>query len=314
MISNAVIGRLRTVLEEPDFGGTKYACRGEIGRGGMGVVYLAHDAELGRDVAVKVLDWTATSADATAQLLHEARILARLEHPGIVPVHDVGRLADGRIFYAMKLVQGQRLDAWLLSERDLHARLRVFAKICETVSFAHAQGVVHCDLKPENVMIGPFGEVLVLDWGIARVTRRPSDEVAEPAGSRAAAGDWSIGPGVVAGTPAYMPPEQAEAAMSVDARADVHALGVILAELGAPSRALRAIAAKARAHAPEDRYQSVGELSSDIGRFLADLAVSAEREQPWDAVARFVRRHRLPLALVAAYLVMRALMLWWLRL
>src|SRR5205085_5288833 len=119
-------------------------------------------------------------------------ILARLEHPGIVPVHDFGELADGRLFYAMKHVRGERLDRWAAAGPALRVRLDVFVRMCEAVAFAHAHGVIHRDLKPENVMVGEFGEVLVLDWGLATVKG--------PLSSAASSGS---------GTPPYIAPEQA---------------------------------------------------------------------------------------------------------
>ena len=134
----------------------------------MGVVYSARDRELDRQVALKVLATAVADAESTDRLRREARIIAGLEHPGIVPVHDVGSLPDGRVFYAMKLVSGQRLDAFLGGGRPLPEKLRVFLRVCEPVAFAHAHGVIHRDLKPENVMVGPFGEVLVMDWGVAK--------------------------------------------------------------------------------------------------------------------------------------------------
>jgi len=128
MISDKVLARLKTAAELPDLSGTRYQIIEQIGRGGMGVVYLAEDTELSRKVAIKVLD------DA-----HEARVLAALEHPGIVPVHDAGVLPDGRCYYAMKLVRGARLDAILEKTAHLPDRLRIFQKICEPVAFAHAR-------------------------------------------------------------------------------------------------------------------------------------------------------------------------------
>ena len=118
-----------------------------------------------------------SSGELSARLLREAKIIARLEHPGIVPVHDVGTLPDGRVFYTMKLVQGQRLDQHAAELGGVPERLRTFQKICEAVSFAHAHDVVHRDLKPQNIMVGRFGEVLVMDWGLAKLlnTRTATD-------------------------------------------------------------------------------------------------------------------------------------------
>ena len=166
MISDAALDHLQRLVSEPDFAGTRYEALSVLGRGGIGTVYLARDSVLDRDVAVKVLDSLVGDQALAEHLQQEARILARLEHPGVVPVHDFGRLADGRLFYAMKRVRGQRLDRWAATA-DPHARLAVFLRMCDAVAFAHAHGVIHRDLKPENVMVGEFGEVLVLDWGIA---------------------------------------------------------------------------------------------------------------------------------------------------
>ena len=146
----------------------RYRILRELGRGGMGAVYLADDTVLGRKVALKVVATGVSDPAAAERMLREARIIARLEHPGIVPVHDAGALPDGRVFYAMKRVDGSRLDA-LAPGMPLAERLRVFQRVCDAVAFAHAHGVIHRDLKPSNVMVGRFGEVLVMDWGIAKL-------------------------------------------------------------------------------------------------------------------------------------------------
>ena len=185
----------------------------------MGTVYRARDRRLARDVALKVMNAPAPAPGEVERMRDEARILARLEHPGIVPVHDLGTLPDGRLFYVMKLVRGRRLDEATASAA-LPARLRIFERICDAVAFAHAQGVVHRDLKPENVMVGPFGEVLVLDWGVAKRLDVPGAPERE---------------GTVLGTPGYMPPEQARGEMDrIDERADVYALGAMLQFLMEP--------------------------------------------------------------------------------
>src|SRR5258708_15750869 len=218
----------------------------------MSVVWEATDTELDRRVALKVLPlWDAASADL---LRREARILAGLEHPGIVPVHDAGTLPDGRVFYAMKLVQGRRLDQAVagLSRSD---RLRLFQRVCEPVAFAHSRGVIHRDLKPENVMVGEFGEGLVMDWGVAKLT--------------AGANETETG---VIGTPHYMAPEQAAGENDrVNERSDVYGLGGILQFLlagQATPKALVAICRKAMAAEPEGRYGSARELAADVGRYL----------------------------------------------
>jgi serine/threonine protein kinase len=309
MISDPAIDRLRQMIAAPDLSGTRYELISILGEGGMGVVFLARDAVLDREVAVKVLD-RADSA-AAGRLGQEARILARLEHPGIVPIHDFGELADGRIFYAMKRVRGERLDRWVAAGAGPAARLGVFVRICEAVAFAHAHGVIHRDLKPENVMVGEFGEVLVLDWGIALLKAAPAVLRHGPersAGSEASTRSRPAG----SGTPPYMAPEQ-ERGDDVDERADIYALGTILAEIVDRAPALLAIAAKASRPNRADRYASVDQLSADIARFLAGAAVEAHRETIIDRTRRFTRRYRTPIALVLTYVAVRLLLLWMFR-
>ena len=166
-LSDAAVTRLRALGRWPEFESGRYAVVEEIGRGGMGTVYLALDEELGREVAIKIPNALA-SAGLERRLRNEARVLARLEHPGIVPIHDAGRLADGRLFYVMKRVRGRTLGEHLRDNPDLNERLRLFERICEPVAFAHAQGFIHRDLTPGNVMVGAFGEVMVMDWGVAK--------------------------------------------------------------------------------------------------------------------------------------------------
>src|SRR5689334_8582203 len=276
MISDHALDRLTGMLGAPDLSGTRYEILAELGRGGMGIVYLARDTALDREVALKIVERGAagTRSDSPDALAHEARILARLEHPGIVPVHDFGELPDGRVYYAMKRVRGERFDGWLMAGRDLADSLTVFLRICDAVAFAHAHEVIHRDLKPENVMIGEFGEVLVLDWGIARTRNR------EPENQNPERRTPNAEP--VAGTPEFMSPEQ-RAGAALDHRADVYALGVMLAALGGPA-SVAAIAAKARADDPAARYQSVPELAADVQRFLGGRRVAAHREPLVDRV------------------------------
>src|SRR5216683_4909205 len=170
-LSDSALERLREGADVPDLAGTRYRLLDRIARGGMGVVYTAEDERLQRRVALKVLDLPGSEGELASRLLREARVLARLEHPGIVPVHDVGTLADGRVFYTMKFVEGHRLDKHIESVASTPDRLRIFLRICDAVAFAHARGVLHRDLKPANIMVGPFGEVLVMDWGLAKILR-----------------------------------------------------------------------------------------------------------------------------------------------
>jgi len=302
-LSDSALERLRGALagaEEEE----RYELLEELGRGGMGTVYRAVDKRLAREVALKVVEESA-EPETAARLLHEAVVIARLEHPGIVPVHDRGRLRDGRLFYAMKLVQGRRLDELLASGLALTEALAVFERLAQAVAFAHAHGVVHRDLKPENVMVGSFGEVLVMDWGIAKVLS-DSDP---PAGARATGADGpGTAHGTVLGTPGYMAPEQERGeTSSVDARTDVWALGAILRgllQVGAP-RPLLAVAAKAMSERPADRYADAADLAAEIAHFRAGAAVGAYRESLPERLLRFGRRYRLPIVLVIAYLVMR---------
>jgi len=249
----------------------KYRVERVIGRGGMGIVYEAWDATLERSVALKVME---------AESWGEAKILAHLEHPGLVPVYDAGALPDGRSYYAMRLVRGSRFDEFLLQEPSLAARLRMFQRVCEAVAFAHARGVIHCDLKPQNLMTGSFGEVLVMDWGIARRQAHTA----------------------TAGTPRYMAPEETR-----DHRADIFALGRILEDL-MPSpwpRALAAIASRASAADPDLRYSAVADLAEDIARFQDHLPVSVYRENIVERVSRFARRNQVLLLLLATYLLVK---------
>jgi serine/threonine protein kinase len=300
MISEPALDRLSAMFRGPDVSGTRYELVSVLGRGGMGVVYLARDTALDREVALKIVDRPAAEGQtqaggADAALADEARILARLEHPGIVPVHEFGELPDGRMFYAMKRVRGDRLDRWMTSDRDLAERLGVFLRVCDAVAFAHARGVIHRDLKPENVMVGEFGEVLVLDWGVAA-------DVGRDSGS-------GIRDSQIVGTPDYMAPEQARGDAGVDHRVDVYALGVVLETIGGRPP-LVAIARKARASDKSARYQDVRALAADVSRFLAGSAVEAHRERLVDRLARVGRRYRLPILLVLTYLVVRVVLLW----
>ncbi len=207
-----------------------YKIEGEIARGGMGVVYAAIDRAFGRKVAVKVM-LPGMSASAFDR---EARITARLPHPGIPPVHALGALSDGRPFLAMKLIRGDTLKDLLERRADATADrarlLAAFEQMCQAVGYAHAQGIVHRDLKPANVMVGAFGEVQVMDWGLAKEIGGAEPEATVPDASGALEDIAATVAGQIKGTPAYMAPEQARGE-AVDARADVFALGGILAAI-----------------------------------------------------------------------------------
>jgi serine/threonine protein kinase len=337
-LSNHALERLRGGAELPDLSGTRYRLLDRVARGGMGVVYIAQDDSLQRRVALKVLDIPETDGELASRLIREARVLAALEHPGIVPVHDVGKLADGRVFYTMKFVEGRRLDRYIESVASVPDRLRIFLRVCDAVAFAHARGVLHRDLKPANIMIGPFGEVLVMDWGLAKILRPEASDGARKADPEAtvignpkqpaAAGDATelsvvTGHGTVMGTPGYMSPEQTRGEVEhLDARSDIYSLGALLRFLltGRPEiasssagrrldKSLLAICAKSTAAPPADRYPNVPEMALDVSRYLDGLAVGAHRESVLEKALRFYRRYRFFILLIAAYLAMRVLIL-----
>lgn len=364
-LDDHAIARLRAAADEPDLSGTRYTMVRRLASGGMGTVYLVRDDQLEREVALKVLSAADPSGELAARLLAEARHLARLEHPNIVPVHDAGVLPDGRPWYAMRLVRGMPLEAWRRETPSRPAMLRLFQKLCEAVAFAHARGIIHRDLKPDNIMVGAFGEALVLDWGVA--LKLPDGAagahgeaggsagsplpIPAPASPPSSGGEGDLDretqpgrltrQGAVIGTPAYMSPEQAEGAIDrVDARTDVHALGAILYYLLAgrapfsgdsaqevlarvrredptPLRQidraipapLASIGAKAMAREAASRYASAQELADDIARYLDGLPVSAHPEGPIERLSRLLARHRTLVLLVAAYLVIRVVIL-----
>src|SRR5262245_40087134 len=204
-----------------------YSVGDVIGKGGMGEVLLARDPEIGRDVAIKRMVDGASPA-LLARFMREAKIQARLEHPAIVPVHELGRDAEGRPYFTMKRLTGTTLHEVLQRPPRLPELLRTFVDVCLAIGFAHARGVVHRDLKPANIMVGDFGEVYVLDWGLARVTA----EADEPRSSDdLAAADGLTQAGAMLGTPGYMAPEQVRDAGLVGPAADVYALGCLLFEI-----------------------------------------------------------------------------------
>jgi tetratricopeptide (TPR) repeat protein len=240
-----------------------YRLIAKIGQGGMGVVYRARDLRLDRDVAVKLLNDRLVGSDAAARRFdEEARITGQLQHPGIPAVHQLGGLPDGRPFLAMKLIKGSTLADLLADPATDHASLVAkFEQVCQAVGYAHAKGVIHRDLKPGNIMVGAFGEVQVMDWGLAkyRADARPDSAAALAATTfhdPRAEGDGSeTQPGSVLGTPAFMPPEQAIGAVDqIDERSDVFGLGAILCAIltgqppyvGATTEATRQLAARAK--------------------------------------------------------------------
>src|SRR5262245_22812372 len=285
-----------------------YELSGEVGQGGMGVVYKARDLSLDRDVAVKLLrDGYPAGSPVARRFADEARITAQLQHPGIPPVHDLGTLPDGRPFLAMKLIKGRTLNHQLDARPDpAHGRGRfvaAFEQVCQAVGYAHAHGVIHRDLKPSNVMVGAFGEVQVMDWGLAKVlTARGGVQGSSDAALDTAAGtairpgrgaDQETRPGSVLGTPAFMPPEQAIGAVDrVDARSDVFSLGGVLCAVltGRPpyvagtAEATRQRAARARLDDAHARLAACGAEPELVALCLRCLAPEPD-DRPPDAGA-----------------------------
>jgi eukaryotic-like serine/threonine-protein kinase len=245
-------GEMPGPIVRPDASGggssIRYRIDGEIARGGMGAVFKGRDPDLGREVALKVLreDYR-EDATMVRRFVEEAQIGGQLQHPGVVPIYELGTMADRRPFFSMKLVKGHTL-AQLLDQRsgapaDLPRYLSIFEAICQTVAYAHARGVIHRDLKPSNVMVGSFGEVQVMDWGLAKVLPRGGVVDDASAGktrtetviatARSGSSDSDLSRiGSVMGTPAYMAPEQARGEVNqLDERADVFSLGSILTEI-----------------------------------------------------------------------------------
>jgi len=267
-LGDSVLDHLRQVAALPDLAGTHYELECEIGRGGMGVVYAARDRELDRRVALKVLE---------VALAGEAQLIAKLEHPAVVPIYEAGTLPDGRAFYAMKLVTGLRLDGYVAGLASLAKRLEVIRRVGEALAFAHARGFIHRDLKPQNVMVGEFGEVYVMDWGVD----------------------------AVAGTPGFRAPDA-----RLDRRSDIYALGGLLQFLlpVPPPPALQAIAAKAMSADPAARYSDVAAFLLDMERFQEGLAVEAWAEPWWHRLRRYGARNAVLLWLLAAYAAVKFLL------
>jgi serine/threonine protein kinase len=308
----------------------RYRLGAEIARGGLGKILEARDLRLDRPVAVKQL--IAPEPGAAGRFLREALITARLQHPAIVPVHEAGRWPSGEPFYAMKRIAGRSLDRVIAEAGSFKQRLALLPHliaVADAVAYAHSQRVIHRDLKPANILVGEFGETVVIDWGLAKDLAQPEEGAAG-----AAAGNLQDGltvAGAVLGTPAYMPPEQAHGE-PVDERADVYALGAILYHMLAgeppyrssmrvlvevmsdppPSLASRqkgvprdlvAIVDKAMARAPAARYPSARELAEDVKKFQTGSWSGRTFYSPLERLRRFGRRYRALLALGGAALV-----------
>ena len=320
-LSDVVVSRLQADMRLPDLTGTRYKLLEFVASGGMGSVWLAKDTLLNRQVALKVVDLSVPGNDFDVRLLREACILAGLEHPGIVPVHDAGTLADGRGFYCMKYVEGKTL-AQHIADLNLPDKLRLLERVAEPVDFAHSRGFIHRDLKPDNIMIGAFGEVLVMDWGLAKVavSNLEAKDIENATMARPTQNSFRVtSQGRVLGTQGYTSPEQARGYIDVDQRTDIFSLGAILRfmltgsaagdyrALQSVPRPLGAICEKAMAVDPDRRYQCAREMTADITRYLNREPVSAYREGLLERLSRLFNRHRTPVVLVAAYLIMRVL-------
>jgi hypothetical protein len=304
----------------------RYTIAGELAHGGIGRILRARDLQLDRPVAIK--EMLAPARDAEARFVAEALVTARLQHPSIVPVYEAGRWPGGEPFYAMKLVSGRSLADVITERTTLEERLALLPHVlavAEAIAYAHTERIIHRDLKPANVLVGDFGETVVIDWGLAKdLSREGASELAGTAdpGAGAEEDGGLTRVGTVMGTPAYMPPEQA-VGQPVDERADVYALGAILYHLlagvrpyegGASGQVLQrvvqgppqplgerqkgippdllAIVAKAMARAPSERYATARELAEDLRRFQTGQIVGAHQYSWRELVGRFVRRYR----------------------
>ena len=331
-LNNNVLGHLRNVVEEPDLAGTKYSIVRKLAAGGMGTVYLAEDSELRRNVALKVMNTSLESPEIARRTMQEALFIAQLEHPGIVPIHDVGTLPDGRIFYVMKYVEGKRLDEVVKSGVAQQDLLRLFQKICDALAFTHSRGVIHRDLKPENIMAGNFGEVLIMDWGTAKRISSDEPEVSMETSHRPGKPNQTM-VGTVIGTPGYMAPEQQRGTTGVhDMRTDVYALGGILYYMltGNPpeeqgsvtspreknktvTKSLNAVCLKALAADPVERYASVTEMLADINGCISGTQVIAYKESIVEKGGRWLSKNQAIIWMIITYLVVRVLILIYLK-
>ncbi|HEU5054984.1 MAG TPA: serine/threonine-protein kinase, partial [Kofleriaceae bacterium] len=308
----------------------RYELSGVHARGGLGRIVKARDHRLHRTVAIKELLQRTPSTEA--RFVREALITARLEHPGIVPVHEAGRWPSGDPYYSMKLVSGRTLKELIQTSPTLEARLALVPHVlavAEAIAYAHSQRIIHRDIKPANVIVGDFGETVVVDWGLAKdlsgqLPEVGGGEVAAPA----APGTTAVGN--IMGTPSYMSPEQARGE-ELDQRADVYSLGAMLYEVlvGEPPHTgdnavqildsalaglpppieryqphappdLVAIAKKAMARSREARYPTAVELAEDIRRFQTGQLVTARSYSRRHRVARWIGRHRGMVAVAGA--------------
>jgi tetratricopeptide (TPR) repeat protein len=281
-----------------------YTIQSQVGKGGMGVVWRARDRHFRRSLAVKVLaEEHNNKLDLRQRFVEEAQLMGQLQHPGIPPVYELGALPDGRPYFAMKLIKGKTLAA-LLKERggldqDQPRLLAIFEQVCQTVAYAHSQSILHRDLKPANIMVGTFGEVQVMDWGLAKLVGSDGEKAAEAAGQsstifsvRTGALDSATQTGQALGTPAYMAPEQARGEVAqLDQRSDVFGLGAMLCEIltGQPPFAGRNPREVLMLAQQGDITAALARLKKGADRELAQLAercLAADKDsRPADAGA-----------------------------
>lgn len=325
-------------------GERRYQICDQLGYGGAAVVYIGLDRDLNRQVAVKILRRELNqSRDAVGRFLNEAQITARLQHPGIVPIYEIGLLNRNRLFFAMERVEGKTLrtilDEWAAKEEGhtLEGLLRIYEQVCQIVAYAHSVSVAHRDLKPENIMIGEFNKVYVMDWGIAKNFNEPAPP---PAPARQEQGDLAktfthnlTMPGSMKGTPNYMSPEQVLGIVQrVDYRSDVFSLGIILYEILAGRHPYRRDDMRATLHAikhytpstprtpfgfreyasicmralcklPDQRYANAGELAADMRGALEHRPISVHHDSLFHHYFKFARRHRVLTIFLLAFMI-----------